>query len=348
MGTRAPKVSICVPTRNRSAELRCTLQAMLAQGVEDVELIVGDDASTDDTQEVVHSFKDARIRYHRHETNLGIYPNWNSLIAMARGEYICVYHDHDVYLPTIVERSLELLERHSEVVFVHTAVLLIDRFRRPLQLVVHPLAEVVPGREFQRLHIVRSYVTASVAMVRRVGYEQVGPYNPSYGLGCDTEMWLRLSTLGDVGYVRDVQALIMARSPDDPTSRFEWNDELGRRRLQREWLDRAYEPGSVEHARQLAKMRWRWDMNMVRLQIKAALYEDESVRRERYPLFLSGTQGLAARSLISLVQESSVARAVLRWTAHPVYQASIERRRREAVRFCESAPEVAKYVANWS
>jgi glycosyltransferase involved in cell wall biosynthesis len=344
MGARAPKVSVCVPTRNRSAELRRTLQAILTQGVKDIELIVGDDASTDDTEEVVRSFKDDRIRYHRHQSNLGIYPNWNSLIAMARGEYICVYHDHDFYLPTIVERSLELLERHPGVVFVHTAVLLVDRFRRPLQLLIHPLAEVVPGWEFQRLQVLRSYVTASVAMVRRVAYERAGPYNPRFGLGSDSDMWLRLSALGDVGYVRDVQALIMARSRDDPTSRFEWNDELGRRRLQEEWLDRTYEPGSAEHARQLNKLQRCWDMRMVREQIKAALYESESVRKERYPLLLSGTHGRAPRCFIRLVQGSRVARALLRWTAHPVHMASLERRRREAVRFCESCTDVAKYV----
>ena len=98
-----PKVSICIPTRNRSQSLRETFLAMLAQTFQDWEIIVGDDASTDDTADVVSSFSDARIRYVRHPRNLGIYQNWNSLIALCQGEYVAIYHDHDIYLPTIVE-----------------------------------------------------------------------------------------------------------------------------------------------------------------------------------------------------------------------------------------------------
>src|SRR5260370_40341010 len=72
-----------------------------------------DDASTDGTREVALGFGE-RVKYHQQETNRGIYGNANDGIAMARGEYIAIYHADDIYDARIIERAVAFLERYPE------------------------------------------------------------------------------------------------------------------------------------------------------------------------------------------------------------------------------------------
>ena len=146
MSKRA-SVTVCIPTRNRAAALRQTLLAMQRQTAPYDELIVGDDASDDSTPAIIEEVPDDRIRYVRHERNLGLYQNWNDLIARASGDYVCIYHDHDIYLPTILEQSRRILDERPDVVFVHTAVLFINAMDLPTGADIRHFPEVIPGSD---------------------------------------------------------------------------------------------------------------------------------------------------------------------------------------------------------
>lgn len=100
-----PLISILVPTYNRAGLIADALQSAIAQTYSNVEIIVVDDASPDDTRGVVAAFAaaDARVRYHRHEVNLGIVGNWRASVEMAKGEFFCILHDDDTIEPTFVE-----------------------------------------------------------------------------------------------------------------------------------------------------------------------------------------------------------------------------------------------------
>jgi glycosyltransferase involved in cell wall biosynthesis len=177
-----PRISICIPTYNRPDGLRNTIAAMLRQTMDDWELIVGDDASQDPIGGIVQEFADPRIRCHRNVVNLGIYANWNHLLSMVRGEYVCIYHDHDFYLPTILERSCEILDRHPTVSFVHTAMVLIDRVGTPLDVMIQPFGKITAGSKFQAMLLQQGcFVTAATAMVRRTAYNVAGQYHPEIG-----------------------------------------------------------------------------------------------------------------------------------------------------------------------
>ena len=65
-----PKVTVCLPTYNRAHYLREAIESVLSQTFQDFELLICDNASTDETSEVVKSFRDARIRYVRHSRNI--------------------------------------------------------------------------------------------------------------------------------------------------------------------------------------------------------------------------------------------------------------------------------------
>src|SRR2546425_109895 len=108
-----PLVSIVVPVWNGEAHLRESLDSILGQTYPRLELIAVDDASTDSTPEILASYGD-RIRIHRQPATRGIYGNANDGIALAQGELVAVFHADDVYLPELVEREVEWLERHPE------------------------------------------------------------------------------------------------------------------------------------------------------------------------------------------------------------------------------------------
>lgn len=95
MGT-APFFSICVPTYNYAHYLPELIESVLDQSYGNYELLIQDDVSTDNTDEVVGRYHDRRISYHKNQENLGIFGNLNRLCERARGKYIKILCADDV------------------------------------------------------------------------------------------------------------------------------------------------------------------------------------------------------------------------------------------------------------
>lgn len=104
-----PKYSICIPTRERDATLRSSIETVLAQTHDDFELIVQDNASSPATRAVVDSFNDPRIRYFRSEERLAMHDNWEQALSRTTGDYILFIGDDDAVMPDCLERADPLL-----------------------------------------------------------------------------------------------------------------------------------------------------------------------------------------------------------------------------------------------
>jgi glycosyltransferase involved in cell wall biosynthesis len=105
-----PKVSILIPTFNRAGFLREAIASALSQTERETEVLVLDDASPDQTPSVVKEFSgDPRVRYVRHERNLGIAGNWRRGMELALGEYFCLLHDDDTFEPDFVAELMRPL-----------------------------------------------------------------------------------------------------------------------------------------------------------------------------------------------------------------------------------------------
>lgn len=109
-----PTVSVVVPTYGRADLLPRAVDSVLAQTVDDLEVVVVDDASTDDTAAVVAGYDDDRVRYFAHETNRGGSAARNTGIERARGEYVAFLDDDDEWRPTKLERQFERLADEDE------------------------------------------------------------------------------------------------------------------------------------------------------------------------------------------------------------------------------------------
>lgn len=262
-----PKVSVGIPTFNRAQTLRTTIEAVLAQTYSDFELVICDDASTDETAEVVASYRDRRIRYIRNPKNLGLYQNLNRCIELSRGEFVAIYHDHDDYLPTIVEESVKVLDAHPNVGFVHTGIRSKNSHGEIICTFVGDWPDVAAGRAFAEeiVHRWDSVVCGAVAMVRKSLYDEVGYFDPLLGSGADIDMWVRLALLADVGYVKTPQAVLTMRQSGDTYATFKWSDLVGHFRLIERNLQRVYGNSPRRHKWHRARYVFARDLKLLEM-----------------------------------------------------------------------------------
>ena len=177
--TTLPLVSILVPSYNGAAHLREALDSLLAQTYQRIEIILLDDASTDETSEIAAEYA-GRISYLRQPKNLGIYNNVNVGIAQARGSLIATYHADDIYLPTIVEAQVAYFERHPEVGAVFCSDIFVDAEGREYGRLVLP-PEVRGERPLDYRTVLNTLLTyknrflvCPTAMVRASVHRDVG------------------------------------------------------------------------------------------------------------------------------------------------------------------------------
>jgi glycosyltransferase involved in cell wall biosynthesis len=126
---REPKLSVIVPTYDRSSLLRVTLDSILAQDFNDFRVIVLDNASTDDTPALAREYmlRDSRVSYVRNPQNVGLVRNWNRAFAINRSEYLSVFHDDDVMLPGFLTAVVGALDEHPTAGFAVVEVQWIDQ-----------------------------------------------------------------------------------------------------------------------------------------------------------------------------------------------------------------------------
>ena len=105
-----PKVSVIIPTYNRADLLPRAVDSVLSQTYDDYEIIIVDDHSSDNTQDVIAKFSDSRLRSIRHRTNRRQSAAINTGIANAGGEYIAFLDDDDEWLPNKLEGQVAILD----------------------------------------------------------------------------------------------------------------------------------------------------------------------------------------------------------------------------------------------
>jgi glycosyltransferase involved in cell wall biosynthesis len=197
--TDALLVTVVVPVHNGEEFLRESLDSILAQTHSRLEVIVMDDASTDETPRILASYGDA-IRVVRQPETRGIYGNANDGIELAAGELIGVFHADDIYLPTLVEREVDYLERHPDVGAVFASDVFVDGQARELGRLSLP-PELSGDRPLDYATVLdallrykNSFLRCPTALVRTAVYRELGGYRDDrFKNTSDLEMWLRIA-----------------------------------------------------------------------------------------------------------------------------------------------------------
>jgi glycosyltransferase involved in cell wall biosynthesis len=193
-------VSVIVPTRNRSRLLTATLLSVLRQRDVDLEVIVVDEASTDDTPAILAAAArgDPRIRIIRHDTPLGVSAARNRGAAVASGEWVGFLDDDDLWAPDKLVRQLHAAET-AGCNWAYAGSVSITESRR----IVHgepprPPEEIVGA--VRRYNVIPG--GGSNVVVRRTTLQRAGPFDTRLRNTEDWEMWIRLAKEGPPAWVR--------------------------------------------------------------------------------------------------------------------------------------------------
>jgi len=118
MATEEPLLTIAIPTFNSAHLLPDAIASIMRQGLDDFEILIIDNASEDNTEEVVRLFENPRIRYLRNPSNLGACENGNRCLANSRGRYFKLLCADDVLLDRVLLKQLNILETRPDVALV--------------------------------------------------------------------------------------------------------------------------------------------------------------------------------------------------------------------------------------
>ncbi|WP_254522932.1 glycosyltransferase family 2 protein [Natrinema caseinilyticum] len=208
------RVSVVIPTYNRAAKLPNAIDSALEQTIDDLEVIVVDDGSTDDTESVLARYDDQRVRPVVHATNQGANVARNTGIDHARGEYIAFLDSDDSWHPQKLERQLASLEdRSSDWVGVYCDIAFelsgTNGWLRGVAASIFARADEVPTQEGDEEligEILAGNVhpcAGSTLLVRTEVAREVDGFDETLDRFQDPEFCLRLLKQGKLAYVDD-------------------------------------------------------------------------------------------------------------------------------------------------
>ena len=195
---RQPTVSVVIPTYNRGPFLSAAIDSVLRQSFDDLELVIVDDGSQDDTARIVAGWRDPRLRYLAHTRNRGDGAARNSGIEASTGTYVAFLDDDDEWLETKLERQVAVMEAAPGTALVHTGrVDIAGDTGEILRIHDHP---GVTGDAWSAV-IERNCVTTSSVLVRRDCFATVGLFDESIPATSDYDMWIRLARKHRFAYI---------------------------------------------------------------------------------------------------------------------------------------------------
>ena len=254
-----PRVSVILPVRDGERFLREALQSVLAQTLDDFELLVVDDGSTDGTAAILDEVQDDRLRVLR-QGPLGLVAALNLGIAEARAPYLARMDADDVSLPERLERQVAYLEECARVALVVPGVETIGR----------DATVALPGDDaaLRRRLLLRNPFTHGSVVVRADAVARGGGYRTDYGANEDYDLWRRIAREWELGALPDVLyryrehpgAVTQSRVEERVRSRERLRDELWREPSLLRAIRRDRDPVERRALLHEAIRRWRFGL----------------------------------------------------------------------------------------
>lgn len=209
MGKTNEKVSVVIPTYNRSELLKKAVHSLQHQHHQNLEIIIVDDCSTDDTEAVVKGMRDPRIKYIRHPINKGGSEARNTGIKHATGNYVGFLDSDDQWLPDKLQKQLAIFNGNPEVGAVYTGVRLVNDSQIIKEIVPRYRGDILPMLIESNCIDTTSSVLVKTELLHEInGFESALP-------SCqDWDLYLRLSQITNFDFVKDSMVLFFQHSGD--------------------------------------------------------------------------------------------------------------------------------------
>lgn len=194
--------TIAIPNFNHGRYLERCLQSAVTQNGEDIEILVADNCSNDDSWSIIRSFTDPRIRSWQHERNIGLYPNWNFLLNQARGKYFKLLQSDDWLEPDFATKLHDRLKDFNN---TNVSALLLgyrinDERPKPKYSIANPILPqapdipeiFVPGECFGAAYRSLSYSMPTLNLLNTSLARRVGGYLPEDAMRADSIIFSRI------------------------------------------------------------------------------------------------------------------------------------------------------------
>ena len=208
MSEKKTLVSVCIPVYNNADYIGETIDSILAQTYQNLELIMVDDNSTDHSYQVLQDYakKDERVKIYKNETNLGMSGNWNRCLELCSGEVMKLVCADDLLSPDIINREMEIFEKYPEVVLVDSDTRLVNldgqyrgwyrRYRK---------SGIVDGATVARKGVFSQdfFGAPQANSFRRSAYEQAGGFSPEFHYIVDYDFFINIAKLGKMYIIHE-------------------------------------------------------------------------------------------------------------------------------------------------
>ncbi len=190
-----PKISICIPTYNRSQYLKQAIESALNQSYSNYEIVILDDGSTDNTEQVINSINNDKIKHYKNSRNSGRPYTRNKCIEYAKGEYILWLDDDDILAENTINRYIETLNNNKSIDVLYGELQLIDSFSNIIENKIIPqdFYNDSPRILFNLIKGQGGMIPFGGSIVRKSLYEKYGRYNKEFTRAQDAEFWIRIA-----------------------------------------------------------------------------------------------------------------------------------------------------------
>lgn len=231
MNEGLPLVCICIPTYNVAKTIKESIETILSQTYKNIVVHISDNASTDDTVEIIKSLGDKRIIMHCHDENIGGAGNLARCVEIAEGDYTAIFHGDDLYGSEMVARQVAFLESNAEICAVFTTAKTIDEqgivrseigshpFCKQEEITIFSFMQL-----FKCMLMDRNFLVCPSALVRTETYKNVIKTwrEDLFKSACDVDTWLRLANSRPIAVIN--QPLMQYR-----VSSFQYSDVVRKR-----------------------------------------------------------------------------------------------------------------------
>lgn len=197
-----PQVSVVVPSYNHANFITTALDSVVAQSYNDYEIVILDDASSDQSIDQIQKFVDRHpeipIKFLKHEQNMGGVLTLNELIENASGVYIALINSDDLWMPDKLEQQVRFLESHVDVGAVFTQAFIVDDNGQKITRSVDFPADIFVQKNRSRGVWLRRFffdlncLCHPSILIRKSIYDSIGLYDPRFRQLPDMQMWVRL------------------------------------------------------------------------------------------------------------------------------------------------------------
>lgn len=195
-----PKVSVIIPTYNYAQYVGIAVKSVLDQSYPNMEILVVDDGSTDNTQEVLMPFM-PWIHYY-YKNNGGTASALNFGLTRASGNYVCWLSSDDVFLPDKVAKQVSLMEKEPALGFSYTSFVVIDGAGNTQYEVHSPFYS--NQSEMVKKLMEGCFINGSSVMMRKSALDQVGYFDESMATVHDYELWFRILRSYPCGFLDEL------------------------------------------------------------------------------------------------------------------------------------------------